>query len=93
MATKAPIAPAGVEFQIHQVVNTFQISMDNSENRKKRFVFFSSFAMKNNGTQAMNIRGEYRKSGHAKTSKSPLRILSNKEDCFFKIIDLPIWKV
>lgn len=84
LAMIAPMAPAAVEFQIHQVVPAFQINMLSKEKRKKRIWFASSSAINKRGTQATKISGVKPASGHAHTSNKPQAMLSKKEGDFFK---------
>ena len=94
LATMAPIAPAAVEFQIHQVVPAFQINMLSKANRKKRILFSSFSANINNGTHEMKIRGVKPASGHAQISNRPDKTLNIKEENFFKKMAVLIgWQV
>lgn len=74
-ATIAPIAPAAVEFHIHQVVPTFHMSIERKQYKKKwcRFATLSDTASK--GTQAMKIRGVKGDSGHAHNNSKPDKTL------------------
>ena len=91
LAMMAPIAPAAVAFQIHQVVPAFQINMLSRANRKKRILLFSLFANNNRGTQATKIRIVKPASGHAPTSKRPDRRLNIKDEFLFKKQVMIIW--
>ena len=80
----APIAPAAVEFQIHQVVPAFQMNMLRSANRKNRILFSSLSANNKRGTHAIKISGVNPASGQALTSNRPDKTLNAKDDNFFK---------
>ena len=60
----APIAPAAVEFHIHQVVPTFQMNMVSNANRKN-LILFSWQESFNNGTHAIKIKGVNGDTGQA----------------------------
>lgn len=64
---------AGVAFQIHQVVATFQIR--NARNESQNSLPFSPCAMwpsiKSRGTKPMNINGAMPQVGHAAVSSPP----------------------
>ncbi len=80
----APIAPAAVEFQIHQVVPTFQINMLSSECRKNFIRLVSWSANNSKGTQAIKISGVNPAWGHAQTKSKPDNTLNKNGGYFFK---------
>lgn len=90
-ATIAPIAPAAVEFQIHQVVPAFQMNMASKAKRKKRIRLLSLSAINNSGTQATKINGVKPASGHAHTSSKPETTLNIKGENFFKKDKWCLW--
>ncbi len=71
----APIAPAAVEFQIHQVVPAFQINMASKAYKKKRILSVRS-AIISRGTQAINMSGVNGDTGQAAMNNMPEAILS-----------------
>ena len=84
LAIMAPIAPAAVEFQIHQVVPAFQINMLSKAKRKKRILFSSLSPNNNSGTHEIKIRGVKPASGQAQTNNRPDKTLNIKDENFFK---------
>ena len=76
----APIAPAAVEFQIHHVVPTFQISMAKKQFKKKMILFLFESASNNIGSHAKNIRNVKGDKGHAPKRNNPA-IKPNKTGC------------
>ncbi len=66
----APMAPAAVEFHIHQVVPAFQISMARKHRRKNRILSVLS-ANTSSGIQAINIKPVKGDVGHEQTNNNP----------------------
>jgi hypothetical protein len=83
-ATIAPIAPGGVEFQIHHVVPTFHVNIASKAYKKKRIRLGSWSAIYNKGIQAIKIRGVKAETGHAKMSSRPVIKLNKSKGFFFK---------
>ena len=71
LATIAPIAPPGEAFQIHQVVNKFQINRFSKSSQKNRRVFAIVASIQNNGTKAINIKKVKGLTGHAAYNSKP----------------------
>jgi uncharacterized Zn finger protein len=84
----APTAPGAVEFHIHHVVPVFQTSIEIKQNKKKRIRRSSFSAKEIKGIHAKKIRKVKGETGHAKTSKIPLRILIKREKDFLDRITI-----
>ena len=78
------MAPAAVEFHIHQVVPAFQMNILSRAKRKKRILLTSLSATINKGTHAIKMSGVKPASGHAATSSNPDKMLRMREENFFK---------
>ena len=74
----ATIAPTSVEFQIHQVVNPFQVPSARKDQPKKRQPLRESFersicrSSQSKGTNAPKIKGVKPRSGHDNHNNSPV---------------------
>jgi hypothetical protein len=91
--TIANRAPGAVEFQIHQVVPPFQISIASKEARKNLYPFFSLSINNNKGAKATKISKVKGETGHAKTSNNPVKRLKiGVWDFFKKINNLKYWR-
>ena len=77
--------PTSVEFQIHQVVPVFQISIVKNTCPNQVILRVGSTAKKRSGIQATKISQVKGKSGQAATSMKPERQLSNQRKEFFNV--------
>lgn len=72
LAIMAPIAPTSVEFQIHQVVMLFQISMERKDQATNANLDGPCSSRKKSGTKAIKISSVVGMGGHAAANKRPL---------------------
>ena len=70
-ARNAPMAPGSVELMIHQVVDTFQMSMAKYTQRKKFRLLMPCSSIHKSGMKAMKMRKVSGETGQAAKSKIP----------------------
>ena len=84
LAMIAATLPISVEFQIHQVVQAFQISRARKLYQKKLDFFCILSAINNKGTNPKNMRKVKGDTGQASKSRRPEKTLKLKGIIFFK---------
>lgn len=83
LAMIAAMLPISVEFQIHQVVQAFQIRRATKQYQKKLDFFWILSAINNKGTNPKNMRKVKGDTGHAAKSSKPEITLKLMEIIFF----------
>jgi hypothetical protein len=80
----AATLPISVEFQIHQVVLAFQISMAKKQCQKKVDFFCWASAINSKGVNPKKIKKVKGETGHAPKSNNPENKLALIDNVFFK---------